>query len=245
MSFQARPLSRPGAPQLDIIPVLLAVIRPGHRQLVVTPAQQRTCHAVQHPGPWLELLQAPPLRVCMRALKQPGAGPLHAQPSQRHGLLQACALSAAVPAWRRLVFVLKQTQPEKWVNNGGADFAVQIKPPSAEDIVAKVVNAEATYTHWSLFNRFCMALEVLDAADSVGETPYPRPRPSHLAQGSAFRPSPTCQTAASAPSQPTAFQPAFCELISHRPATALAAAPAVSPALHPSFEHLHWHASRR
>ena len=68
----------------------------------------------------------------------------------------------------RLVFVLKRTQPEAWVNNGGTDFAVQIKPPSAEDIVAKVVNAEATYTHWSLFNRFCMALEVLDAAESVG-----------------------------------------------------------------------------
>lgn len=65
--------------------------------------------------------------------------------------------------------MLKQTQPEKWINNGGTDFSVQIKPPSAEDLVAKVVNAEATYTHWSLFNRFCMALEVLDAADSVGE----------------------------------------------------------------------------
>ena len=70
--------------------------------------------------------------------------------------------------------MLKQTQPEKWVNNGGADFAVQIKAPSAEDIVAKVVNAEATYTHWSLFNRFCMALEVLDAADSVGGALFPQ-----------------------------------------------------------------------
>ena len=67
-----------------------------------------------------------------------------------------------------MVFVLKRTQEEAWVNNGGTDFAVQIKPPGAEDIVGKIMTAEATYTHWSLFNRFCLALELLDAAESVG-----------------------------------------------------------------------------
>ena len=64
--------------------------------------------------------------------------------------------------------MLKRTQEEAWVNNGGGDFSVNILPPSAESIVGKVVNAEATYTHWSLFNRFCLALELLDGADSVG-----------------------------------------------------------------------------
>ena len=66
------------------------------------------------------------------------------------------------------MFVLKRTQEEAWVNNGGGDFSVQIRPPSAGSIVGKVLTAEATYTHWSLFNRFCLALELLDQADSVG-----------------------------------------------------------------------------
>lgn len=68
----------------------------------------------------------------------------------------------------RVVWVLKELEPENWVHNGGTDFAVQLKPPSAADVLGKVLTAEGTYTHWSLFNRFILANEILDAADSAG-----------------------------------------------------------------------------
>lgn len=69
----------------------------------------------------------------------------------------------------RVVWVLKELEPENWIHNGGTDFAVQLKPPSAGDVLGKVLTAEGTYTHWSLFNRFILANEILDAADSAGE----------------------------------------------------------------------------
>lgn len=68
----------------------------------------------------------------------------------------------------RVVFVLKETAPEAWLNSGGGDFVATLKPPDLSDLVDKVVDAEANYSHWSLFNRFCMANEILDAADAAG-----------------------------------------------------------------------------
>ncbi|BDA48979.1 Alpha-glucan water dikinase, chloroplastic [Coccomyxa sp. Obi] len=68
----------------------------------------------------------------------------------------------------RVVFVLKETQPENWLNSGAGDFVAQLKPPDLSDIVEKVVDMEANASHWSLFNRFCMANDVLDAADAAG-----------------------------------------------------------------------------
>ena len=68
----------------------------------------------------------------------------------------------------RVVWVLKELEPENWVHNGGTDFAVQLKPPSVSDVLGKVLTAEGTYEHWSLFNRFILANEILDAADSAG-----------------------------------------------------------------------------
>ena len=73
-----------------------------------------------------------------------------------------------VAPFRRVVGVLKALPPENWIHNGGTDFAVQLKPPSASDVLGKVLTAEGTYTHWSLFNRFILANEILDAADSAG-----------------------------------------------------------------------------
>ncbi len=70
----------------------------------------------------------------------------------------------------RVVFVLKETEPEAWLNSGAGDFVAQLKPPDLTDLVDKVIEAESTYTHWSLFNRFCMANDILDAADAAGET---------------------------------------------------------------------------
>ena len=80
-----------------------------------------------------------------------------------------CA-EAAYMLFCRVVFVLKETSPENWVNNGGTDFAVQLKPPDFSDVANKVLAAEGTYTNWSLYNRFCLVIELLDAADSAGET---------------------------------------------------------------------------
>ena len=64
--------------------------------------------------------------------------------------------------------MLKETAPEAWVNNGGTDFSVQLRAPSQVDLVDKVLVAEGTYSHWSLFNRFILVNDVLDAADAAG-----------------------------------------------------------------------------
>ncbi|KAK9862996.1 hypothetical protein WJX84_004122 [Apatococcus fuscideae] len=68
----------------------------------------------------------------------------------------------------RVVFVLKQTEPEKWLNNGGCDFAVMLRPPGVDDVMSKVLTAESEYTHWGLVPRFMLANETLDAADAAG-----------------------------------------------------------------------------
>lgn len=38
----------------------------------------------------------------------------------------------------RVVWVLKELEPENWVNNGGTDFAVQLKAPNVQDVIQKV-----------------------------------------------------------------------------------------------------------
>lgn len=70
----------------------------------------------------------------------------------------------------RIVFVLKETSPENWISNGSTDFAIQIKAPDFAEVSDKALAAEGTYSHWSLFDRFCLVNELLDAADSAGET---------------------------------------------------------------------------
>lgn len=48
------------------------------------------------------------------------------------------------------------------------------------EVVEKVLAAESEYDHWSLFNRFIMAGQLLDAADAAGERArLPRPRLRH------------------------------------------------------------------
>ncbi|PSC73883.1 ABC transporter A family member 2 isoform B [Micractinium conductrix] len=72
--------------------------------------------------------------------------------------------AAACP--QRLVFVIKDG--EKWSNSGGGDFVAHLKPPNRNEVESKVLEAEATFSHWSLFNRFVMAAQMLDAADAAG-----------------------------------------------------------------------------
>jgi len=69
---------------------------------------------------------------------------------------------------KKVVFVLKEG--EKWTNSGGADFTAQIKVPEASDLVGEILDAEATFEHWGLFNRFIMAIQNLDALDASGPT---------------------------------------------------------------------------
>lgn len=64
---------------------------------------------------------------------------------------------------------MQELEPEEnWVNNGGVDYGVQLKAPSLSDITTKVLDAEATYSNWGLFNRFCLANELLDGASAAG-----------------------------------------------------------------------------
>ena len=49
----------------------------------------------------------------------------------------ACARQAACP--KRVVFVLKETEPERWISNGG-DFYAYLKPPGVDEVVEKVCN---------------------------------------------------------------------------------------------------------
>lgn len=67
---------------------------------------------------------------------------------------------------QKIVFVLKEG--EKWINGSGSDFTAQIKPPDVTDIVSTILEAESSSEHWSLFNRFIMALQVLEGLDAAG-----------------------------------------------------------------------------
>lgn len=72
----------------------------------------------------------------------------------------------------RVVFVVKELSPENWINNGGVDFTVTLKQPGVASVTDKVLTAESTYSHWSLYDRFCLALETLEAADAAGQASW-------------------------------------------------------------------------
>lgn len=66
----------------------------------------------------------------------------------------------------KIVFVVKEG--EKWIHNGAGDFAVYLKPPGVDDVIAKVIAAETEYERWSLFDRVNLATGLLDAAIAAG-----------------------------------------------------------------------------
>lgn len=51
-----------------------------------------------------------------------------------------------------------------------AFIAVLFLTAEAEEIQNKILTAESTNEHWSLFNRFVLALQLLNEADTVGES---------------------------------------------------------------------------
>jgi hypothetical protein len=73
----------------------------------------------------------------------------------------------AASAPERVVFVLKETSPEAWINNG-SQFTAQLKPPDLSALVGRVLAVEGSADHWSLLNRFNMAVELLEAFDTAG-----------------------------------------------------------------------------
>lgn len=72
----------------------------------------------------------------------------------------------------RVVFVLKELEPENWINNNGPGYAVQLKAPDLSTVVNKVIAAESEYSHWSLFQRFVLLNEVTDAAEAAGPSGF-------------------------------------------------------------------------
>ena len=50
-------------------------------------------------------------------------------------LISGLSRQAACP--KRVVFVLKETEPERWISNGG-DFYAYLKPPGVDEVVEKV-----------------------------------------------------------------------------------------------------------
>ena len=63
--------------------------------------------------------------------------------------------------------------PNNWISNGSTDFAIQLKPPDFTEVSDKALAAEGSYSHWSLFDRFCLVNELLDASDSAGSQSCP------------------------------------------------------------------------
>ena len=47
----------------------------------------------------------------------------------------APAMQSGCP--KRVVFVLKETEPEAWISNGG-DFSAYLKPPGVDEVVDRV-----------------------------------------------------------------------------------------------------------
>eukprot|EP00894_Picocystis_sp_ML_P000294 jgi/Pico_ML_1/50811/g1953.t1 len=66
--------------------------------------------------------------------------------------------------------LLVDEKEEQWIKDNGKDFVLRVKPASAEDLMQQIVKPEATYSNWGLFNRFCLAIELLDQAAEVGGT---------------------------------------------------------------------------
>ncbi|XP_024523543.1 alpha-glucan water dikinase 2 [Selaginella moellendorffii] len=67
---------------------------------------------------------------------------------------------------RCLVFVLKDTDGA-WYNNNGC-FQVPLKCFELNDLMEQVILSETTFDNWSLFNRFILASELVDAAEEIG-----------------------------------------------------------------------------
>lgn len=67
----------------------------------------------------------------------------------------------------RIVFVLKELDPENWINNGSC-YSVQLKPAGVSQLLQRVLDQEGNASHWSLKDRFVLANDVLDGFAAAG-----------------------------------------------------------------------------
>jgi len=76
------------------------------------------------------------------------------------------ASSSRLPS--AVVFVLREPDGGWLSPAGGRDGRVPLRPPSADDVLARIVASEADPAASSLFTRFCAANDLLDEAASCG-----------------------------------------------------------------------------
>lgn len=100
-------------------------------------------------------------------LKPPKVDGKAIQSPFRDGYIRVAFPADTAP--ENMTFVLKQTSPEAWHSCGGGDFRVKLKEPSGGGsgalagpggaVLAKICEAEG-WERFSLFQRFCLALEL-------------------------------------------------------------------------------------
>ena len=73
------------------------------------------------------------------------------------------------PLPRSIVFVIKDG--DQWTGNGGGDFRVPLRAPSATDLAARAAECEAG-GGGSLFQRFAMANGMMDEFEAAGEPKF-------------------------------------------------------------------------
>ena len=103
---------------------------------------------------------------------QPAGDTAVQTPFDVHGRLELRLPSDSPP----LVCVLKQTAPaEKWHNApGGGDFSIPVGiathaggSGSPDSIIARAIEAETTWSNFSLFNRLCLVLDMIPGKEAA------------------------------------------------------------------------------
>ena len=68
-----------------------------------------------------------------------------------------------------MVFVLKETQPEAWISNGG-DFTAYLKPPGVQEVVDQVQDLRMSYFLITVAEqKFRIALRPHSSCNSVSD----------------------------------------------------------------------------
>jgi hypothetical protein len=111
----------------------------------------------EHPKPYFPLLLSIRMsRLCVHQCDQEGCPNLHrVRPSCI--CLSCCPAEGIVLLRRhqescpnRIVWVLRESEPERWISNGG-DFVAYLKPPGVDDIISKVALSAVKARHSRLF----------------------------------------------------------------------------------------------
>lgn len=144
----------------------------GLRATVSKTGSEATKVKIHHAGPNKKVLhwavnewEEPAAGLWPEGTKAMGDGKAVQSPFRGDGTMEIELHDELLPS--SLCFVIKELEPERWISGSGS-FTIPIKQPSSSSIADKVIKAESTYSNWSLFNRLCLTLEVLDAASLSG-----------------------------------------------------------------------------